>query len=223
MVVLLMQQHWLALTVYLRTVCEQTVRLDLDESAQTSVYLLKARDAASHQAQDSRACVLCDLLSLLSLTGSSCPIFQRVIMQQCVPGQARLTCGLRRSRSSSSGKFQRVSGNPLLLCHVNLRLPSVPFGRSSRSRGLSQARHHLDSRRNRVIVHGLGKDTVEGWIDLSKLVSGSGGIKTAYDDLAYKIGEILWRFQLGYLDKCRISAHSLKIFGFDQVMMCTLM
>lgn len=41
------------------------------------------------------------------------------------------------------------------------------------------------------MIHGLGKDTVEGWIDLSKLVSGSGGIKTAYEDLAYKIGENL--------------------------------
>lgn len=39
-----------------------------------------------------------------------------------------------------------------------------------------------------VQSRGFGKDTVEGWIDLSKLVSGSGGIKTAYEDLSYKIG-----------------------------------
>ena len=40
-----------------------------------------------------------------------------------------------------------------------------------------------------VLSRGFGKDTVEGWIDLSKLVSGSGGIKTAYEDLSYKIGK----------------------------------
>lgn len=119
-------------------------------------------------------------------------------MQQCVTGQAPLTCGLRSSSSSSSDKFKSVSGNPRLLCHANLRLSRLPSSSSrSNSRGLSQARNHLDSRRNRVVVHGLGKDTVEGWIDLSKLVSGSGGIKTAYEDLAYKIGEIMWRSQLG--------------------------
>ena len=114
-------------------------------------------------------------------------------MQQCVTRQASLTCRLRSSSSSSGNKFKGVSGNPLLLCHVSLRLSSVPFRSSSRtnSRSLSQARHHLDSQRNRVVIHGLGKDTVEGWIDLSKLVSGSGGIKTAYEDLAYKIGENL--------------------------------
>lgn len=42
--------------------------------------------------------------------------------------------------------------------------------------------------RHMSVARGLGQDTVQGWLDLSKLVSGSGGIKTAYDDLAYKIG-----------------------------------
>ncbi|KAL0020139.1 hypothetical protein WJX77_006245 [Trebouxia sp. C0004] len=35
---------------------------------------------------------------------------------------------------------------------------------------------------------GFCKDAVEGWIDLSKLVSVSGGVKTAYEELSYKIG-----------------------------------
>jgi hypothetical protein len=43
-------------------------------------------------------------------------------------------------------------------------------------------------RSEKVLRRGFGKDTVEGWIDLSKLVSGSGGVKTAYEDLSYKIG-----------------------------------
>lgn len=118
-------------------------------------------------------------------------------MQQCMVGQVPLTCGLRSS-SGSSCKCKGVSGNPLLPCRVNSKLHTgVPFSGSSssrsNSRGSSQARHHLDAacRTNRLTVHGLGKDTVEGWIDLSKLVSGSGGIKTAYEDLAYKIGKIV--------------------------------
>ena len=76
-----------------------------------------------------------------------------------------------------------------MLCHLNLKLfTDVPFG--SNNRKLGKTTHHPEaSRTNRVVVLGFGKDTVEGWIDLSKLVSGSGGIKTAYEDLAYNIGE----------------------------------
>ena len=81
------------------------------------------------------------------------------------------------------------------LSHFKLKLSTdVPFGSSNSSgsrRFLSKARHTLEGncRANTVVVHGIGQDTVEGWIDLAKLVSGSGGIKTAYEDLAYKIGE----------------------------------
>ena len=49
-----------------------------------------------------------------------------------------------------------------------------------------------------MLCRGIGKDTVEGWIDLSKLVSGSGGIKTAYEDLAYKIGMCLLHASTAY-------------------------
>ena len=30
---------------------------------------------------------------------------------------------------------------------------------------------------------------MQGWIDVAKLVSGGGGVKSAYKDLAYQIGE----------------------------------
>ena len=68
----------------------------------------------------------------------------------------------------------------------------VPFSSSctqaSSSRGRKcRAVRHVH-KHDSVLCRGFGKDTVEGWIDLSKLVSGSGGIKTAYEDLAYKIG-----------------------------------
>lgn len=117
-------------------------------------------------------------------------------MQHCVTGKAPLTCGLR---SSNSHRCKDVSRHPLLLCHLSLKLSTdVPFGSSNRSNisRLGKKMHHLEAncRTNRVVVHGIGKDTVEGWIDLSKLVSGSSGIKTAYEDLAYKIGESLWSF-----------------------------
>ena len=67
-------------------------------------------------------------------------------------------------------------------------VPFSSFTGSNRSRcSISKASSHrraMDS----MACRGIGKDTVEGWIDLSKLVSGSGGVKTAYEDLAYKIG-----------------------------------
>lgn len=121
------------------------------------------------------------------------------IMQHCVIGKAPLTCGLR---SSNSCRRKNVSSHSLLLCHLSLKLSTdVPFGSSNRSNNstVSKTRHNLEANCpiNRVVVHGIGKDTVEGWIDLSKLVSGSSGIKTAYEDLAYNIGESPWSlFQL---------------------------
>lgn len=109
-----------------------------------------------------------------------------MIMQQCVTCKVPLTSGLR---SSNSSRRKYVLRHSLLLCHLNLKLfTDVPFG--SNNRKLGKTTHHPEaSRTNRVVVLGFGKDTVEGWIDLSKLVSGSGGIKTAYEDLAYNIGE----------------------------------
>lgn len=111
---------------------------------------------------------------------------------QCVTGKAPLTCGL--TSSSNSYRRKDMLRQPLLLCDINLQLSTdKPFGSSNRSntRTLSTTRRHLEAtcRTHRIVGHGFGKDTVEGWIDLSKLVSGSGGIKTAYEDLAYNIGE----------------------------------
>ena len=68
-----------------------------------------------------------------------------------------------------------------------------PFSNSSSGQALSSSNlgHKQNRCHSRVLRRGFGKDTVEGWIDLSKLVSGSGGIKTAYEDLSYKIGTAL--------------------------------
>jgi hypothetical protein len=41
-------------------------------------------------------------------------------------------------------------------------------------------------------VHSTGSDAVQGWIDLSKLVSGGGGIKSVFKDLASKIGDDIY-------------------------------
>ncbi|KXZ50547.1 hypothetical protein GPECTOR_16g722 [Gonium pectorale] len=37
-------------------------------------------------------------------------------------------------------------------------------------------------------VHGIGRDAVDGWLDLTKLVAGSGGNKTPYEEFASAIG-----------------------------------
>lgn len=37
-------------------------------------------------------------------------------------------------------------------------------------------------------MRGTGGDAVQGWLDLAKLVSGGGGFKSAFKDLAHKIG-----------------------------------
>lgn len=70
------------------------------------------------------------------------------------------------------------------------KLTGKPFSNSSSGQALSSSNlgHKQNRCHSRVLRRGFGKDTVEGWIDLSKLVSGSGGIKTAYEDLSYKIG-----------------------------------
>mmetsp|Transcript_26046 Transcript_26046/g.56854 ORF Transcript_26046/g.56854 Transcript_26046/m.56854 type:complete len:161 (+) Transcript_26046:71-553(+) len=40
-----------------------------------------------------------------------------------------------------------------------------------------------------VPARSIGKDAVDAWLDLSKLVAGSGGNKTPYDELASAIGK----------------------------------
>lgn len=45
-------------------------------------------------------------------------------------------------------------------------------------------------RQRKVVTHAFGKDIVEGWLDLAKLVASEGSKnKGPYDDLAYKIGK----------------------------------
>lgn len=39
-----------------------------------------------------------------------------------------------------------------------------------------------------VVVKGLGNEVVDGWMDMAKLVSGGGGNKSPYDELAGAIG-----------------------------------
>lgn len=39
-----------------------------------------------------------------------------------------------------------------------------------------------------VVPRSAGSDAVQGWIDVAKLVSGGGSVKSAYKDLAYQIG-----------------------------------
>ncbi|KAA6418261.1 MAG: hypothetical protein FRX49_11770, partial [Trebouxia sp. A1-2] len=65
-------------------------------------------------------------------------------------------------------------------------IPSTSISFKPFSSGHIPRKH--SQRTEKVLRRGFGKDTVEGWIDLSKLVSGSGGVKTAYEDLSYKIG-----------------------------------
>ncbi|GIM04422.1 hypothetical protein Vretimale_9005 [Volvox reticuliferus] len=54
-------------------------------------------------------------------------------------------------------------------------------------------RHALSPRktphlRGSTRVDGIGKDAVDGWLDLTKLVAGSGGTKTPYEEFASAIG-----------------------------------
>lgn len=65
-------------------------------------------------------------------------------------------------------------------------IPSTSISYKPFSSGHISRKH--SQRSETLLRRGFGKDTVEGWIDLSKLVSGSGGVKTAYEDLSYKIG-----------------------------------
>lgn len=44
---------------------------------------------------------------------------------------------------------------------------------------------------------------MQGWIDVAKLVSGGGGVKSAYKDLAYRIGEFPAFHQYIFLIYCK--------------------
>jgi hypothetical protein len=43
----------------------------------------------------------------------------------------------------------------------------------------------------------LGKDAVDGWLDLTKFVAGGGGSKSPYDELATEIGKQVGKGQEG--------------------------
>ena len=47
-----------------------------------------------------------------------------------------------------------------------------------------------------IATRSTGGDAVQGWIDVAKLVSGGGGFKSAYKDLANQIGTALLTVQL---------------------------
>lgn len=69
-------------------------------------------------------------------------------------------------------------------CFIAFRkviFPGLPF------RSLASRRAFTE--RRTVVSRGAGKDAVQGWIDVAKLVSGGGGVKSAYKDLAYQIGK----------------------------------
>ncbi|GIL64687.1 hypothetical protein Vafri_18583 [Volvox africanus] len=48
--------------------------------------------------------------------------------------------------------------------------------------------HKAAHLRRSTRVAGIGKDAVDGWLDLAKLVAGSGGSKTPYEEFASAIG-----------------------------------
>ncbi|KAK9820230.1 hypothetical protein WJX72_007723 [[Myrmecia] bisecta] len=66
-------------------------------------------------------------------------------------------------------------------------------GRSDAGSHARQSRTpQLQSLRLSTLARGVGKDAIDssGWLDLAKLVtSGGGGVKTAYEDLADKLGK----------------------------------
>lgn len=71
---------------------------------------------------------------------------------------------------------------PLIL-HAAFRAPlAPPAGARGRSLRAAGARGGLRPCRN------VGSDAVGGWLDVAGFVAGSGGKKTPYADLAYKIG-----------------------------------
>lgn len=74
-----------------------------------------------------------------------------------------------------------VSGAPSPVLTTTLRPgKTAPFTTAKRApaRGAS------------ILTRGSGGDAVQGWLDLAKLVSGGGGFKSAFKDLANKIGEL---------------------------------
>jgi len=52
----------------------------------------------------------------------------------------------------------------------------------------STAGKQSSARGTSTCTQSAGGDAVQGWMDLAKLVSGGGGFKSAYKDLAQKIG-----------------------------------
>ncbi|KAK9838822.1 hypothetical protein WJX74_003957 [Apatococcus lobatus] len=52
--------------------------------------------------------------------------------------------------------------------------------------------------RRKSFTKGLGKDAAEGWLDLAKLVSSSGGPKSAFEDLAYELGRDVYMDMNGW-------------------------
>ena len=113
---------------------------------------------------------------------------------QCAVGTASMPTAYKL-KSCSHVERTDCAARASPSCHwYDLKSASAgaPFSSSSCSReflGKTKRSYGHRCLQNIHVARGFGKDTVEGWIDLSKLVSGSGGIKTAYEDLAYKIGE----------------------------------
>ena len=78
-----------------------------------------------------------------------------------------------------------------LKCVYASALRTAVGGESSQFSGLptrSLASRKASSQKRNIILRSAGKDAVQGWIDVAKLVSGGGGVKSAYKDLAYQIG-----------------------------------
>ncbi|WIA16395.1 hypothetical protein OEZ86_007881 [Tetradesmus obliquus] len=76
-----------------------------------------------------------------------------------------------------------------MLASRTCRLNTTRSTASAGARAICPLRSPALQQRRCVAARGLGKDVVEGWLDLAKLVASEGSkAKSPYEELAYQIG-----------------------------------
>ncbi|GFR41636.1 hypothetical protein Agub_g2366 [Astrephomene gubernaculifera] len=71
-------------------------------------------------------------------------------------------------------------------------LPTVPHAAPAKQQQQHRLQHTMKHPRGPAPTRGLGKDAVDGWLDITKLVAGGGGAKTPYEDFASAIGRDIY-------------------------------
>eukprot|EP00882_Tetradesmus_deserticola_P003910 GHRQ01004135.1.p1 GENE.GHRQ01004135.1~~GHRQ01004135.1.p1 ORF type:complete len:152 (+),score=20.67 GHRQ01004135.1:191-646(+) len=80
-----------------------------------------------------------------------------------------------------------------MLASRTFRVNTTSGAASAGARTICLYRSPALQQQRTIAARGFGKDAVEGWLDLAKLVASEGGkSKSPYEELAYQIGAVQW-------------------------------